>query len=270
MLLTKHLVQGVDVWINTPRRPWEACGTSGMKVLVNGGINLSVRDGWWDEAYAPELGWALDDGREYSDEQTRDARDAEMLYDLLEREVIPEFYARDEQGVPTAWVARMRESMAQLTPRYSTNRAVREYTEQHYLPAATAYRARAADKGAIGVELVNWRNSMVQHWNAMHFGEMKQDTVNDQHIFEVQVYIDGLDPDAVQVELFADGVNNNPPEHIVMDRVRQLVGAINGYAFHAQVPATRPASDYTARVIPHHAAASVPLEDQHILWHPHL
>ena len=140
MLLTEQLVQGVDVWINTPRRPWEACGTSGMKVLVNGGINLSELDGWWAEAYTPEVGWALGDGREHGDDPAWDAAEAEALYDLLEREVIPEFYARDAQGIPTAWVARMRDSMASLTPRFSANRAVGEYTEQHYLPAAAAYR----------------------------------------------------------------------------------------------------------------------------------
>ena len=122
MLLTEELVQGVDVWLNTPRRPWEACGTSGMKVLVNGGINLSELDGWWAEAYAPELGWALGDGREHDDDPTWDAAEAEALYDLLEREVIPAFYTRDEQGIPAAWVARMRESMARLTPRFSAGR----------------------------------------------------------------------------------------------------------------------------------------------------
>ena len=150
MLLTEHLVQGVDVWINTPRRPWEASGTSGMKVLVNGGINLSELDGWWAEAYTPEVGWALGDGQEHGDDPAWDAAEAANLYDLLEREVIPEFYTRDENGIPNAWVARMRESMARLTPRFSTNRTVREYTEQHYLPAAAAYRGRAADKGAAG------------------------------------------------------------------------------------------------------------------------
>jgi len=126
MLLTEHLVQGVDVWINTPRRPWEASGTSGMKVLVNGGINLSELDGWWAEAYTPEVGWALGDGQEHGEDPAWDAAEADALYDLLEREVIPEFYARDEQGIPRAWVARVRESMARLTPRFSTNRTVRE------------------------------------------------------------------------------------------------------------------------------------------------
>ena len=143
MLLTEHLVQGVDVWINTPRRPWEASGTSGMKVLVNGGINLSELDGWWAEAYTPEVGWALGDGQEHGDDPAWDAAEAERLYNLLEYEVIPEFYTRDENGIPTAWVARMRESMARLAPRFSANRTVREYTEQHYLPAAAAYKKRS-------------------------------------------------------------------------------------------------------------------------------
>lgn len=160
MHLTEQMVQGVDVWLNTPRRPWEACGTSGMKVLVNGGLNLSELDGWWAEAYRPEVGWALGDGQEHGDDPAWDAIDAERLYDLLEREVIPEFYARDEHGIPTAWVTRMRESMALLTPHFSTNRTVREYTEHHYLPAASAYRERAADSGAVGRNMVNWEQTL--------------------------------------------------------------------------------------------------------------
>jgi starch phosphorylase len=163
MLVTEHLVQGVDVWINTPRRPWEASGTSGMKVLVNGGLNLSELDGWWAEAYAPDVGWALGDGQEHGDDPAWDAAEAMALYDLLEREVIPEFYTRDAQGIPTAWVARMRESMGRLTPLFSTNRTVREYTEQHYLPAAVAYRTRAAEHGAMGRQIVQWQHALAQH-----------------------------------------------------------------------------------------------------------
>jgi starch phosphorylase len=137
--MSEHLVQGVDVWINTPRRPWEASGTSGMKVLVNGGINLSILDGWWAEAYSPKVGWAVGDAQEHGEDLKWDAADAEALYECLECEVIPEFYTRDEKGIPVAWIARMRESMACLTPRFSANRAVREYTERYYLPAAARY-----------------------------------------------------------------------------------------------------------------------------------
>ena len=266
MHLSEKMVQGVDVWLNTPRRPWEACGTSGMKVLVNGGINLSELDGWWAEAYTPEVGWALGDGGEHDDDPSWDDREAESLYDLLENEVIPEFYTRDEQGIPVAWVNRMRESMAQLTPRFSTNRAVSEYTEQHYLTAASSYLERAANDGAIGATMVDWRRALDLKWNALHFGEVKFEADGGQHAFEVQVYLDDLDPGAVRVELYANGVGDGASERLEMKRVRQLVGAVNGYAYRAEVPADRSAADYTIRLVPHHDGVSVPLEASHIQW----
>ncbi|HEY1209955.1 MAG TPA: alpha-glucan family phosphorylase [Terracidiphilus sp.] len=266
MLLAEHLVQGVDVWINTPRRPWEASGTSGMKVLVNGGINLSELDGWWAEAYTPEVGWALGDGREHGDDPAWDAAEAEALYDLLEREVIPEFYARDGQGIPTAWVARMRKSMASLTPRFSAARAVREYTEQHYLPAAAAYHLRIANKGAIGRQIVDWQHSLEQKWALLRFGEVKVETRGEQHVFDVQVYLADLEPKTVRVELYADGINGGAPVRQEMRRGRQLAGASGGYVYSAAVSAARPPADYTARVIPHCSGVAVPLEDARILW----
>ena len=266
MHVAERLVQGVDVWLNTPRRPWEASGTSGMKVLVNGGINLSELDGWWAEAYAPDVGWALGDGQEHDDDPARDATEAEALYDLLEREVIPEFYTRDEQGIPNAWVARMRESMARLAPRFSTSRALRDYTERYYVPAASAYRERSADHGAIGEQIVNRRHVLEQKWTALRFGDVKVETTGEQHVFEVRVYLDELDPDAVRVELYADGVSGIAPERVEMARTRQLIGAANGFSYRAAVPATRAATDYTARLMPHCDGVAVPLEDAHILW----
>ena len=266
MHLTGRLVQGVDVWINTPRRPWEACGTSGMKVLVNGGLNLSELDGWWAEAYTPEVGWALGDGREHGDDPALDAVEAAALYDLLEREVIPEFYTRDGQGIPTAWVARMRESMARLTPQFSANRAVREYTGQHYLPAAAAFHLRVANKGAIGSQMVDWRHSLEQKWGALHFGAVKVETQNGQHVIEVQLYLDDLDPKAVRVELYADGINGGRPARQEMQLIRPLAGAPGGCVYSAVVSAARTAGDYTARVIPRCDGVAVPLEDGRILW----
>jgi starch phosphorylase len=266
MLLAEHLVQGVDVWINTPRRPWEASGTSGMKVLVNGGVNLSELDGWWAEAYTPEVGWALGDGREHGDDPAWDAVEAEALYDLLEREVIPEFYARNGKGIPTAWVARMRESMARLTPRFSANRAVCEYTEQHYLPAAAAYRERAADKGAVGRNIVNWEHTLKEKWGTLRFGDVKVQTNAAEHIFEAEVYLNDLDPNFVRVELYADGIDGNSPIRQEMTRVRPPAGETRGGIYCASVPATRPAADYTARIIPHCPGVAVPLEVDPILW----
>jgi starch phosphorylase len=266
MLLTEHLVQGVDVWINTPRRPWEACGTSGMKVLVNGGINLSELDGWWAEAYTPEVGWALGDGREHGDDPAWDAVEADALYDLLEREVIPEFYTRNDKGIPTAWVTRMRESMARLTPRFSANRTVREYTEQHYLPAAAAYRERSANKGKVGSQVAAWLHAVDSKWDSLRFGDLRVETNADRYVFEVEIFLNDLDPNAVRVELYAEGIDGGDPVREEMKYARPLPGASLPCVYSATVPAVRPAADYTVRAIPQRPGVAVPLESARILW----
>jgi starch phosphorylase len=267
LLMAEHLVQGVDVWVNTPRRPWEASGTSGMKVLVNGGLNLSELDGWWSEAYSPEVGWAIGDGREHGDDPSWDAAEAESLYALLEREVIPEFYARDEHGIPRRWVARMRESMARLTPTFSTNRVVRQYTEEHYLSAAAAFRQRAENRGSAGADLVAWQAELAKHWSALRFGPTTVEQQGEQYVFHVQVLLGDIDPDAVRVELYAEAQNDQAPITHIMDRSDRPAGATGAFNYLASVPTSRPTADYTPRLVPHHAGALVPLEAPFILWH---
>jgi len=266
MHVSENLIQGVDVWMNTPRRPWEASGTSGMKVLVNGGINLSELDGWWAEAYNPEVGWALGDGNEHGDDPGWDALEAEQLYNILENEVVPEFYTRNEKGIPSAWIARMRESMAQLTPQFSADRTVREYTEQHYLPAARTYLKRAAKKGFKGKQMMNQLQILQENWDSICFGETKIATSEKQHTFDVQVYFNDVNPDTVRVELFAEGINSEAPQKTNMERGKKSEGTANGYHFVASVNSTRPATDYTPRVIPNLSGISVPLETSLILW----
>jgi starch phosphorylase len=266
MHLTGHLVQGMDVWINTPRRPWEASGTSGMKVLVNGGVNLSELDGWWAEAYTPEVGWALGDGKEHGDDPAWDAVEANALYNLLEKELIPQFYNRNDKGLPKDWINRIRESMALLTPRFSANRTVREYTEQHYISSAKSYIERASRKGAKGKKLVDWQNNIEQKWASIHFGEIKVETKGQSHKFEVHVYLNDIDPDAVSVELYADGINGDSSIRQEMKHVSQAAGTASGYVYTAYISAARPANDYTARVLPHFDGVAVPLEITKILW----
>ncbi len=265
MYLTENLVQGVDVWLNTPRRPWEACGTSGMKVLVNGGINISELDGWWAEAYSPEVGWALGDGLEHGDDPNIDSEEAEALYNLLEKEVIPEFYTRDGRGIPIAWVKRIRESMALLTPQFSTNRVVRKYTEQHYVPAAEAYLKRAANKGAAASKLSDWQCSIKKNWSSLKFGEMKVYDEKGKYIFEVQVYLGNIDPNNICVELFAEGMNEGEPERYQM-KIAQQQKNENTVMYVVKIKMLRPSSDYTPRIIPCNPDISVPLEAAQILW----
>jgi starch phosphorylase len=266
MLLAQRLVQGMDVWINTPQRPWEASGTSGMKVLVNGGINLSELDGWWAEAYLPEVGWAIGDGNEHGYDSGWDAAEAEALYGLLEQHVVPEFYDRDAQGIPKRWVARMRESMARLTPQFSASRTVRDYTEQYYLPAASKYLERSANSGVFGARFTDWKQALDNHWGSLRFGEVTMKTTENQYHFVVQVYLHDLNPDSVRVEMCADQLNGSAAVRQEMKRSDPLKGGITGYQYACAVPATRPAIDYTARIIAAGNGISAPLEEKQILW----
>lgn len=266
MGITERMVQGVDVWINTPRRPWEACGTSGMKVLANGGLNLSELDGWWIEAYSPEVGWALGDGKEHGVDLAWDAAEANTLYDLLENEVVPGFYSRDIDGIPVEWLKKVRASMAGLTPHFSANRTVREYTERYYLPAAAHYLERSADQGKLSIDILKWKLQIEQNWAKIRFGEVNIGKNNDQHEFQVQVYLNGLDSGAVKVELYAEDADNSGPIRYEMQLIRNLEGDPHTYIYSTSVPSSLPATSYTPRVVPYFPNVAVPLEIDQILW----
>lgn len=265
MILAKHLVQGVDVWVNTPRRPWEACGTSGMKVLVNGGLNLSELDGWWAEAHSPEVGWALGDGQEHHDSEW-DAVEAGQLYDLLERRIVPEFYARDGQGIPTGWIARMRESMARLTTAFSSSRMLREYVETLYLPATRNYRKRIAGGGSLVKELLVWHAALEQHWPSLRIGEVRITREGESWHFAVPVYYRDLDPGFVRVELYADPEKEGTPLCLPLVREETESTEPGWHLYRGSIQSERPADHFTPRVVPAHPDAAVPLEDHHILW----
>ena len=266
MMLAQELVQGIDLWINTPRRPWEACGTSGMKVLVNGGLNLSELDGWWAEAYSPEVGWAIGDGQEHGEDIGWDAKEAETLYTILESEVIPEFYERDHSGMPDRWLGRIRESMARLTPEFSATRAIREYTESHYLPAASRYRDRAADDGAVGSSLLQWEQDIERHWSTVRFVRVRTNTHDGQHFFQADVAPGSLNTDHLRVELYVDSTVEKCASDEVMSTSGPSADTPGAFTYSTQVSAARPASDYTARIVPHHPNARVPLEAGQIVW----
>jgi starch phosphorylase len=266
MLVAEQLVQGVDVWINTPRCPLEASGTSGMKVLINGGLNLSALDGWWAEAYTPEVGWGFGGPREGVDEATRDRLDAEALYAILEDRVVPAFYERNGSGIPTAWTKRMRQSMATLTPQFSSNRMMREYVQQYYLPAAEAFLERAANDGARGFELARRLTELSRTWTGLRFGKLTVTSQNGSHLFEVEVVCGLIDKADLLVELYAEDVQGKAPERWAMTAGEPVAAKQGSWLYRVSVPASRPASDYTPRIVPHLAGLSVPLESALILW----
>ena len=263
--LAQELVQGVDVWINTPRRPWEACGTSGMKVLVNGGLNLSTLDGWWEEAWTHELGWAIGEDR-YADPAEQDCRDADELYSVLEREVVPAFYDRDATGIPRAWVARMRRSMAGLTSQYGATRMMREYLDRAYLPAAHALRERVADDAAVAKAMAAWDRQLRPVWPGVHIGEPDFARRDDGWDVSVPVYLAELATTDVRVESYADPAAAAAAEVIGLTHDGPLPGAAGGYLYRGRIPGTRPAGDYTVRVVPSHPGIRVPAENPLIRW----
>jgi glycogen phosphorylase len=263
--LAQELVQGVDVWINTPRRPWEASGTSGMKVLVNGGLNLSELDGWWAEAYSPEVGWALGDGQEHT-EPGWDGVEAEQLYRLLEEEIAPMFYDRDAAGIPRAWVARMRASLAGLTPQFSSNRMVREYVEKLYLPAAIAFQHRTTRGSDVAREIRLWDEQLKRNWHEVHWGNLTVSEEKDGWTFEVQIYLGEVLPDSVQIQLYADPIGAETPVCKAMRRHASIPGALNGYLYRGHLCTVRPNTDFTPRCVGYHPDVFIPIENSLIHW----
>jgi len=264
--LAQHLVQGIDVWINTPRRPWEACGTSGMKILANGGLNLSELDGWWAEACTCDVGWSIGDGKEHDADPGWDATETEQLYQRLENEIIPLFYTRDEKGLPRDWLELVRNSMMTLAPQFSSNRMVREYVEQFYAPAATNYEKRQANNGQLATQLQNWYSALTLHWDQIHFGNIDARKTDDGWLFQIQAYLGDILPDQVSVELYAEGIQDEKPQVVISQCKEKITGAIHGYTYVASIETTRPASDFTARVTPQHTEAQIPAEANLISW----
>ena len=167
MTVARYLVQGVDVWLNTPRRPLEASGTSGMKATLNGAINVSILDGWWAEGYNVNTGWAIGSGEEYGDEAYQDEVESNALYDLLEKEIVPLFYTRSADGLPRAWISRMKTAMRTICPFFNTNRMVCQYAEESYLPALARYNALTDNHLERARALAAWKARVRASWAAV-------------------------------------------------------------------------------------------------------
>ncbi len=212
--VARYLVQGCDVWLNTPRRGMEASGTSGMKAALNGVLNCSVLDGWWDEAYASELGWAVGRGESYADVKSQDAIESNALYDLIEKQIIPLFYQRDEQGIPRQWVGRMKKCIATLAPEFNTNRMVRQYTEKFYLPALRRSRMLGEDNLSKSIELAHQKDRLRSAWNRISVEHVDAYTsrplrVGDELNLTVTVSLADIGPEELRVQIYAGDLDND-------------------------------------------------------------
>jgi starch phosphorylase len=265
LTLAEELVRGVDVWLNTPRRPWEACGTSGMKVVCNGGLNTSTLDGWWAEGFAPDLGWAIGDAP-IRDDADVDRHEAERLYRLLEEEIVPLFYSRDARGLPSGWLARVRQSMARLTPQFSANRMLREYVEELYLPAAAMLRARVDNQSHEADALAEWERSLRLHWGAIAVGAIESQVSDGVLTMSVPVRLGAIDAGAIAVEVYADTVEDEPAMRIPLERAAPMAGVTNGAIYRAAISTSRPSWHFTARVIPRRDGVRIPMELPLIAW----
>ncbi len=277
MNVARYLVQGVDVWLNTPLRPMEASGTSGMKVAANGGLNLSILDGWWAEAYTPDVGWAIGSGESYDDLEYQNAVESQALYDLIEKEVVPLFYDRGSDHLPRGWIAMMKAAMCKLAPVFNTNRMVREYAERFYAPAAMQWDSLTTDNMSRAKDLSKWRQRMKND-----FGNIRIESVSDNmeavnggakvgRNIRVEAMIDlaALSPDDVAVELYFgelddDGQLNEgkpiPMQQIGSDGNRRI-------KYSADMPCNRSGlTGYTVRVMPRHETLTDPLDMAMIKW----
>jgi len=271
--LARYLVQGVDVWLNNPRRPLEACGTSGMKVPPNGGLHLSVLDGWWDEAYNNEVGWAIGQGEEYTDAALQDEVEGSALYDLLANEVVPLYYTRGDDGLPRGWIARSKASIEQLTPVFNTNRMVRQYTEEYYLPALQHWNRLRSNGFQAAKALARWKTRVKGAWPGVRVKSVRAElegTVQVGNEFPVRCTLDlnGLDPTDVLVELYYGTVDpfgglSQPARR----GMRSEGKSPEGNLFTGDVPCPRSGKHgYAVRVLPHHPNLAHPWDLGLVTW----
>ncbi|MEO7754602.1 MAG: alpha-glucan family phosphorylase [Terracoccus sp.] len=267
--MAQHLYPGCDVWLNNPLRPFEACGTSGMKAALNGGLNLSILDGWWDEWFDGHNGWAIPTADGVEDPERRDDIEAAALYDLIEHNVASQFYERDPEGLPRGWLAMMTHTLKTLSPKVLASRMVQDYTQKLYAPAATAGRALGGDDFAGARELAAYKARVRAAWPQLKVEHVEPSGVSDSpevgDVLELKAYVDlaGLAPDDVEVQLVHGHVNDL--DELWDVEVAPLTLAESGEGGHHQFTGTQPLGrtgsfGYSVRIVPKHESLATAAE----------
>jgi starch phosphorylase len=272
--VARHLVQGVDVWLNTPRRPYEASGTSGMKAAANAVLNCSVLDGWWVEGYSPEVGWAIGHGEIYPDPGYQDHVESQALYDLLEKQIIPLFYKRSIDNFPREWIGRMKMSLRKLAPVFNTNRMVRQYAEEFYIPSLDRGLYMAQNGMQRAMELARSKDGYRHRWGGVkvvgvHTSGNGHYKVGDVMQVEALVDLPDIDPKDVRVQLFAGPINATGeienPQILNMDHARQM--GPGRHLFMGRIDCgTSGRQGFALRVVPGNPDMATPFEPGLITW----
>jgi len=277
MNVARYMVQGVDVWLSTPLRPMEASGTSGMKVAANGGLNVSILDGWWAEAYHPDVGWAIGAGETYDDLEYQNRVESEALYDLLEKEIVPLFYQRGHDNLPRGWIAMMKASMRRIAPVFNTNRMLRQYAEMYYAPAGRQWDHLVGDNLAQAKTLSSWKRRIREHFTQIRIESVSDDMdatgrgvgVGGQIRVEAVVNLGQLTPQDVQAELYYGPLDQdgqlNDGKALPMEQMDGMDANRIRYAVNMPCAASG-RSGYTVRVLPRHEALARPLDMAMIRW----
>jgi glycogen phosphorylase len=275
MAMARYLVSGCDVWLNNPLRPLEACGTSGMKSALNGGLNLSIRDGWWDELFDGRNGWSIPTAGGVVDPDRRDDLEAGALYELVEGQVAPMFYDRDPSGVPSRWVGMVRHTLGSLGPQVLASRMLKDYVRKLYVPAAVGSRRMAADGGAPGRRLAafasrvadGWDDIAVAHVESFGGGDGDAPQLGGSLRLRAEVRLGRLNPEDVSVQACSGRVTDagHGADELVDVRsvpMRPTGDAAGGLLrYEADLPLTRAgAFGYTVRVVPRHELLESPAE----------
>ena len=272
MNLARYLVRGVDVWLNNPRRPLEASGTSGQKVSANGGLNFSVLDGWWVEGYNGKNGWAIGYEAEYDDRYKQDQIDSESLYDILENEIVPLYYNHDnENGIPTEWVKRMKNAMISTAPVYSTDRMVQEYTSNLYMPAYERGKEIEADQFKKAKDLAQWKDKLISNWDQLQIssqanGDQGSFSVTDTVNLETKVNLGELSPDDITVELYLISQEEDYEVEIIPMELKNNIRD-NIYSYSVEIELKESGEyKYSFRVVPNDENLSTKHELGLIKW----
>jgi starch phosphorylase len=257
MGIARLLVQGVDVWLNNPRRPLEACGTSGMKAAINGALNLSILDGWWDEGYTPKRGWSIGSGEEFSDPAYQDAVENQALYNILENDVIPCFYNRGSGNMPVEWLARMKASMKMAMSEFCSHRMVHDYQQRFYLPAVQSFKELMADDAAEARRLSVLHKRLMESWEEIRVESPERDSegpfqVEDQFKVSSIVHLGALNPEEVDVELYYGRMRRTELQKGLTLQMTMVENRGNGGYLYSCTVTCRDSGRYgfTVRVVP--------------------